>query len=346
MKAAIIETPGKLVVRQISKPAVGDYDVLCETQYGAVCTGTDRHLVNFHAPFCYWIGLPAILGHESIGKVIELGAKVRHLKIGDLVTRVGHPGAAGVGSAWGGFSEYTLGKDWQAMKADGVEGWKGHTVNCVLPEGVDAADGTMFITWRETLSYMNRIGAKGAKSVLILGSGSNGLAMANHAVNLGAGTVVLVGSAAREAEAKRVGCTGFVDYKAGDAKDHVLAMSPAGFDIVVDVIGTPATADLALSCVADRGTLGIYGFDDVSAITLSPALAVGKTFTVYQGGYDEGETHEQVCEFVKAGKLDASIWIDKSKAFSLDEIGKAFEAVQARTLVKPLVRMVKEGYQV
>jgi 2-desacetyl-2-hydroxyethyl bacteriochlorophyllide A dehydrogenase len=339
MKAAIIEEAGKLVVREISKPAVGDYDVLCETQYGAVCTGTDTHLVNFHPPFCYWIGLPAILGHESIGKVVELGAKVRNLKVGDLVTRVGHPGADGVGSAWGGFAEYALGKDWQAMKADGVEGWQGHTVNRVLPEGVDAADGTMFITWRETLSYMTRIGAHEAKSVLVLGSGSNGLAMANHAVNLGAVTVVLVGSAAREVAAEKIGCTGFVDYKAEDAKEQVLAYAPDGFDVVVDVIGTPANVDMGLSCIANNGTIGIYGLDDAGAVVLSPALAGRKTFTLYQGGYDEGETHDQVCAFVKAGKLDASIWIDKRKAFTLEEIGKAFGAVQARTLVKPLVRI-------
>jgi 2-desacetyl-2-hydroxyethyl bacteriochlorophyllide A dehydrogenase len=341
MKAAIIEAPGALVVKDIRKPPVGEYDVLCETQYGAVCTGTDTHLANFHAPFCYWIKLPAILGHESIGKVIERGAKVRNLKIGDLVTRVGHPGADGVGSAWGGFAEYTLGRDWQAMKADGIEGWQGHTVNQVLPAGVDAADGAMFITWRETLSYVSRIGAGDGKRVLVLGSGSNGLAMANHAVNLGASQVVLIGAGARAVEARKVGCTGFVDYKAEDAKSRVLALSPEGFDIAIDGVGTPATADLALSCVANRGTLGIYGLDDIGAIKLCPALAGGKTFTVYQGGYDEGETHDRVCAFVKAGKLDASIWIDTSKAFALDEIGKAFEAAETRSLVKPLVRIAK-----
>lgn len=339
MKAAIIEEAGKLTVREISKPVAGDYDVLCETQYGAICTGTDTHLVKFHAPFCYWIRLPAILGHESVGKVVALGAKVRNLKIGDLVTRVGHPGADGVGNAWGGFAEYTLGKDWQAMKADGVEGWQGHTVNRVLPAGVDAAAGTMFITWRETLSYVTRIGVRKGSRVLVVGSGANGLAMANHAANLGASPIVLIGSGARAPEAREVGCKTLVDYKAANAKEQALALSPAGFDIVIDVIGTPATADLALSCIASGGTLGIYGLDDVGAIKLSPSLAGGKTFTVYQGGYNEGETHDQVCEFVKAGKLDASVWIDKSRAFPLDQIGKAFEAVQARTLVKPLVRI-------
>lgn len=339
MKAAIIEEAGKLLVKDISKPVVGDYDVLCETQYGAVCTGTDTHLINFRAPFCYWIDLPAILGHESVGKVVDLGPKVRNLKIGDLVTRVGHPGVDGIGNAWGGFAEYTLGKDWKAMKTDGAEGWQGYTVNQVLPAGVDAADGTMFITWRETLSYMNRIGVAQAKSVLVFGTGSNGLAMAYHAANAGAEKVVIVGSPSREAEASKVGCTGFVSYKAEGAKEQILAHSPAGFDIVVDVIGAQANTNLGLSCIADQGKYGTYGLDDAGSITLSPSLAGGKTFTVYQGGYDEGETHEQVCELFKASKLDSSIWIDKNQAFSLGDIGKAFETVQARMQVKPLIRI-------
>ena len=339
MKAAVIEEAGKLVVKEINKPTVGDYDVLCETRYGAVCTGTDTHLLHFHAPFCHWLGLPAIPGHESIGKVVELGPKVKSFKTGDLVTRVGHPGDGEIGSAWGGFAEYTLGKDWQAMKEDGVEGWEGHTANQVLPEGIDAADGTMFITWRETLSYMNRIGVKQAKSVLVFGSGSNGLAMANHAANAGAETIVLVGSSARKKEAGKVGCTAFVDYRAEDSKEQILAHAPEGFQIVVDAIGTPANAEVGLSCIADKGTLGIYGLDDPAAIQLAPSLAGGKTFTIYQGGYYEGETHAEVRELVQAGKLDASIWIDKGKAFSLDEIGRAFEAAEARTQVKPLIRM-------
>ncbi len=341
MKAAVITEPGKLEVQDLPKPTIGEYEVLCETQYGAVCTGTDNHLLQYHPPFCHWIQLPSILGHESIGKVIECGSKVKNLQAGDLITRVGHPGTDDVGSSWGGFSEYTVGRDWQAMKDDGLgEGqWKAHMVNRVLPEGVDAAAGTMFITWRETLSYVSRIGIDAGANVLVIGSGSNGLSMANHAVNLGAGKVVLIGSAKRKTETERVGCTAFIDYKADDVKDQALALSPAGFDVVVDVIGTPVTAELGLSCVADQGTLGIYGLDDIANVALKPGLSKG-TFTLYKGGYSEGETHEQVCEYVKAGKLDASIWVDQSKAFALDDISAAFEAVSARTQVKPLVRLL------
>ena len=341
MKAAIIEKPNQLTIKEITPPPLGEYDVLCETQYGAMCTGTDTHLLHHHSPFCNWIDLPAILGHESIGKVVELGSKVKSFKIGDMVTRVGHPGNNEVSSAWGGFSELSIGKDWKAMKKNGLpeSEWRAYTINQVLPQEVDPAYGTMFITWRETLSYMNRIGAKQALSALIIGSGSNGLSIANHAINLGIHNVVLMGSSSRISQAHKVGCHTFIDYKDHDAKNKLKAIEKNGFDLVIDVIGTPKTSSLGLSSIANNGTLGVYGLDDINSISLSPSLAAGKTFTIYQNGYDEGEAHQEVCDFVSNGKLDASIWIDKEKSIDLNNINDGFKAIEDRSLVKPLIKI-------
>jgi D-arabinose 1-dehydrogenase-like Zn-dependent alcohol dehydrogenase len=78
MKAAIVEEPGTLVVRDVPQPAMGDYDARCQLLFGAVCTGTDRHLVEATLPWS--VPYPTMLGHESIGRVVEVGAKVRHFK--------------------------------------------------------------------------------------------------------------------------------------------------------------------------------------------------------------------------------------------------------------------------
>ncbi len=40
MKAAIVESPGRLVVREIPKPVIGGYDVLCP-DFGII--GAHRH---------------------------------------------------------------------------------------------------------------------------------------------------------------------------------------------------------------------------------------------------------------------------------------------------------------
>ncbi|MBN1874169.1 MAG: hypothetical protein JXA33_08050 [Anaerolineae bacterium] len=64
MKAAIIERPGVLTVKEIPMPEVGEYDALCDLLYGATCTGTDQHLIARRFPWP--VQYPTILGHESV----------------------------------------------------------------------------------------------------------------------------------------------------------------------------------------------------------------------------------------------------------------------------------------
>ena len=120
MKAAVVEQPGVLVVKDLPPPQVGDYDALVQMLYGATCTGTDQHLI--HGRFAWPIKYPTILGHESIGRVIELGRKVRHYKKGDLVTRVGTPAPPGgqYTVSWGGFAELSVESEQVRDDARGV----------------------------------------------------------------------------------------------------------------------------------------------------------------------------------------------------------------------------------
>ena len=101
-----------------------------------------------------------------MGEVVEIG-KSSNLKPGDRVIRVGAPARAGLNSGWGGFAETGVATDWRAMQEDGVAGWAGKTVQQILPPDIDPATGTMFITWRETLSYTMRIGIGNGTTVLI-----------------------------------------------------------------------------------------------------------------------------------------------------------------------------------
>jgi D-arabinose 1-dehydrogenase-like Zn-dependent alcohol dehydrogenase len=56
MKAAIVERPGILTVKEIPMPEVGEYD--------ALCTGTDQHLIAGRFPWP--VQYPTILGHAVV----------------------------------------------------------------------------------------------------------------------------------------------------------------------------------------------------------------------------------------------------------------------------------------
>ncbi|MCJ7736141.1 MAG: zinc-binding dehydrogenase [Anaerolineae bacterium] len=341
MKAAVIEANNILTVKDVPEPAVGDYDALVDILYGATCTGTDQSLIKGTLPFRS--PLPTILGHESIGRVIEVGPKVRYLKAGDLVTRVGAPPVGEYSISWGGFSERGIAKDYRAMDEDGVstKPWPDARRNRVLPAGSDPAAATMIITWRETLSYITRMGFAAGKTLLVVGSGGNGLAYINQGTNLGGARLAMIGSPGRKDRARRAGATDFFDYKADDLADQVTAAFPEGFHFIIDAVGMKGSAEVGLTFLKKGGTLGIYGLTDFGQTTITPLRSKG-TFTFYNGGYDEAETHEQVMELLEAGKLDATIWLDLDHVYPLERINDAFADVEARRLVKAVVRLGQE----
>lgn len=340
MKAAVVTSPGILEVMSLSNPEPGPYEARCEMLYGAICAGTDSHLLHGRPPFSNWMKMPYILGHESIGRVTETGPKTRYLKKGDLITRVGAPEVDGIQPGWGGFAEIGIARDWRAMKEDGVDPreWESATVMQKLPADIDPAAATMFITWRETLSYITRMGVTDGCSVLVIGSGGNGLSFAAQSRNLGAKRIIMLGSQNREAQAKRAGVTDFINYRDESCMATAEQLIGDGVTFAIDAIGKAELAGQALRLLAVGGTMGIYGLDGAGEARLNPSTARG-TFTVYGNGYDEAETHEKVVEFFQAGKLDASIWLNMDSPFPLSKINDAFKAVEQRAIVKPLIRL-------
>ncbi len=340
MKAAIVEEPGVLTVREIPKPKVGSYDALCDLLYGATCSGTDQHLIAGRFPWS--VKYPTVLGHESVGRVVEVGSQVRHLKMGDLISRVGAPPSSdgSYHANWGGFAEFGIAKDHQAMREDGLDPatWQPYRIHQVIPSDIDPAAATMIITWRETLSYITRMGITAGQCLLVVGSGGNGLAFVAHAKHAGAGPIIMIGNPARRQVAQAAGADGYFSYKTADVLTQISKAYPQGFDFIIDAVGKAETADQVLDLLKPGGMLGIYGIDAYDKCHIHPHRARG-TFTFYNSGYDEAETHEQVIARIQSGYLDARLWLGIDHVFPLGEIDKAFAAVKARRMIKALVRL-------
>jgi len=342
MKAAIVEKPGELVVREVPQPEPGEYEALCEFLYGATCTGTDQHIIHDRLP--WQTNYPAILGHESIGRVVETGPKVRFLEKGDLVVRGGCPGfpELGISSSWGGFAQYGLAADHRAMQEDGLpeNEWMSHRRELVVPPDIDPAAATMMITWRETLSYFTRMGVSEGANVWVLGSGGVGLAFTSHARNRGAARVVATGNPTREEVARAAGASDYFGYGSEELADGLAQASPEGFDFVIDSVGKADLLETILPLLKPGGAVGIYGIDEKNSIRMDPFRARG-TFTFFSGGYDEYESHDEVVARMRDGSLDATLWLDLENSFPLVRIGEAFDAVRDRKLVKALVRLTE-----
>jgi 2-desacetyl-2-hydroxyethyl bacteriochlorophyllide A dehydrogenase len=341
VRAAIVRSKGNLVVEEIPDPVLGPYDVLCEQLYGAVCAATDRHLIRGDLPIP-GITYPLILGHESIGRVAERGTKVRHLAVGDLVARTGARDTPGLKATWGGFAELGLAADYVAMREDGLADaeWKPFAINQTLPAGADPAADTMMITWRETHSYISRLGVKPGSRLLILGSGGNGFSFAVLAQALGVASVAMLGNPRWADRAARAGVETFADYRDPGAIETLRAASPGGFDAVIDAIGATGGIEAVLPLLSSEAVVGMYGIEALGERMAALARLREAGRRVHgPGEYSEAEAHDAVVALLEAGKLDAGLWFDVAAAPSLADIGQAIASIEAGRGLKAVVRL-------
>lgn len=85
MKALVLEKVGDLSLRDIEiEEHLGTEDVRIALKSVGIC-GSDVHYYTHGAIGPFVVKEPMVLGHEAAGEVIEVGANVTHLKVGDRV---------------------------------------------------------------------------------------------------------------------------------------------------------------------------------------------------------------------------------------------------------------------
>lgn len=335
MLVAVTGGRGNLCVRQATLPSIGPYEALLEMRFGATCAATDQRVIDGGHPRP--LQYPGILGHESVGRVIALGEKVTSFHPGDLITRVGAPALDELAPLWGGFAQYGVATDWQAMRRDGFgeDRWRKARVQRVVPPDIDERVAPMMITWRETLSYVTRVGVEAGMEVLVTGSGANALAIIGHCAFAGC-RVVATGSAARESLARRAGASAYLDYHAAQLPSRLRELFPRGIDRIFDAVGYARNVNEALPLVRPGACVGVYGWHARSDYGVNPFLAA-HTCRLYCDGYDESETHEEVVSRIRSGALDASLYYDCARPVPLEQIAQAYADLRERRAVKYLI---------
>jgi L-idonate 5-dehydrogenase len=84
MKAAVIHAPRDLRIDEIADPTVGPGEVMVRIRAGGIC-GSDLHYYQHGGFGTVRIQEPMILGHEIAGEVVETGAGVAAVDVGDRV---------------------------------------------------------------------------------------------------------------------------------------------------------------------------------------------------------------------------------------------------------------------
>ena len=80
--------PG-LWLEDVPVPEIGINDVLIEILRTGIC-GTDLHIFNWDAWSQKTVPVPLVIGHEFVGRVVELGSNVKDFHPGEIVSGEGH----------------------------------------------------------------------------------------------------------------------------------------------------------------------------------------------------------------------------------------------------------------
>jgi 3-hydroxyethyl bacteriochlorophyllide a dehydrogenase len=82
--AVVLEGPEKIAVRNLHLNAVREDDVVVDVAWSGISTGTERLLWSGRMPQFPGMGYPLVPGYESVGYVVETGAKAQH-RLGEYV---------------------------------------------------------------------------------------------------------------------------------------------------------------------------------------------------------------------------------------------------------------------
>jgi threonine 3-dehydrogenase len=80
--------PG-LWLEDVPVPEIGINDVLVEVLRTGIC-GTDVHIYNWDAWAQKTIPVPLVIGHEFVGRIVEVGSNVHDFHAGEIVSGEGH----------------------------------------------------------------------------------------------------------------------------------------------------------------------------------------------------------------------------------------------------------------
>jgi threonine dehydrogenase-like Zn-dependent dehydrogenase len=342
MRAVVATQPDTLEVVQIERPEIGPYQALVKTEMAALCNSTDSKLISGHFPGVR--NFPMVLGHEDVGIVQAIGARVRNFKPGDraiggLVFNFVEPG---LNSGFGGFCDFTLVNDHDAMVADGVadaaHGWREcYEIQRKVAADIPIEEALMLCMWREVYGGFGDFGLKAGDHMLVFGAGPVGLSFVKFGKLLGLQWIGVVDPLEHKRQvAQRMGADAVCTPDEIPGLQQGMARR---LDAVVDAVGNEKIVNLALPLVKMGGSICVYG------VVASPSMPVEKELGPYNFNlyvhqwptrWREREAQTPLCDWIRQGKLKAAEFV--THQFPIERIADAFVDVQAGRVVKCLLQ--------
>jgi 2-desacetyl-2-hydroxyethyl bacteriochlorophyllide A dehydrogenase len=301
MKAVVVERPHEVSYREVAAPAIGSGDVLVESRQAGLCR-TDIEMMTGVFTDPRWVRYPVIPGHEWAGTVVEVGADVDSVAVGDRVVCEGFITCNRCRHCRIGETHWC-----ERVEALGFTRPGGYAELVAVPERivhhlpdhVSFEAGVLVEPASVVLRGLEKARPEVGESVGVIGVGTlGGLAIALLRLR-SPSRIVAYGVREEELElARRLGATEVV--LAGDG-----APAEGELDLVVETAGAPVAVELATQLCRPSGRavlLGIAG--EGRALTLPSDVLVAKDMSLIGSIAYPAATWSRVVDLVSDGVLD------------------------------------------
>jgi len=256
-----VRGPG-LELTEVPDPAPGPGDVLLRVLRTGIC-GTDLHIESWDEWAANTIKAPLVVGHEFVGEVVEVGAAVTKVKVGDLVSGEGHLICGVCRNCRAGRRHLCANTIGLGVHTDGA-----FAEYAVLPEGnawvhnypVDLDVAAIFDPFGNAVHTALQFPVLG-EDVLITGAGPIGLMAAAVARHAGARHVVITDVSEPRLElASKMGVNlalNVASTKISDVYDE-LRMTE-GFDVGMEMSGQPSALRDMIANMTHGGRIAMLG---------------------------------------------------------------------------------------
>jgi L-iditol 2-dehydrogenase len=327
MKAAFLDKPGHISVKDIPVPDYGPDQVLIQIHEVGLC-GSDLHYYKEGRIGNHIVKEPHILGHESAGIIAEVGKAVEGLKPGDRVAV--EPGVPCLKCNQCLSGRYNLCDSVQFMGAPPYHGtfreYLAHNPLFVhpLPDDVSFTQGALIEPLAVAYNALSKAAIQPGKPLFISGAGPIGAACLELAGIMGASPVIVSEiDGFRGRMAAGMGADAVIDANTEDVGEKILSVTGGeGCEYGIEASGSEAGFQDTVAAVKRGGTVVLIGMGrETVAMPLTEIL---KKEAAIHGVYRYANCYKPVLRLLGAGKIQGERWI--TQRYPLAELGNAMEA--------------------
>jgi D-arabinitol dehydrogenase (NADP+) len=327
MKAVLYEKALNFSVQDVARPVLKENQVIIKVKSCGVCR-TDIHL--HHGEFM--AGFPLIPGHEFVGEVIEVGASVTDLKVGE---RVCADNTVLCGSCYYCKRNQPLYcENFYSLGVNGPGGFSEYVVvnhDKVFPIGDLSYDEAVMVEPTACAVHgLDVIDVQPGDDVLMFGTGPTGIILAQLLKHAGAANVVVVASDQRKLTlVKELGADQVVEMDRSNYSKHqneLMELFPKGFDIVIDATGAKEVIQQLTKFAKFGAKIVIYGVaSENDEITVNPYEIFRKELKII-GSFAQTHCFDRAIKFIQKGIVQTNNLI--THRYNLEDFSKAINQVE------------------